>query len=91
VINRDGLVNAPPKAVATAAFKLLTVLQDEPPHIQAAGMAVVFLLFTEHHRANAQDVMAAASNLLAFDRGAANKQDAFGALRDYLRYEIKRG
>lgn len=79
----------PPEAVAKAAFQQLTKLQDHPPHIQAAAAAAVFLFIIERHKANAQDVMQAVKNLLRHDMAGVGRKEAFGAIRDYMRYEHK--
>jgi hypothetical protein len=83
----DRLANAQPRAVATATFKILQRLQYHQPHEQAAAAAIAFVMLCDHFRVPAQDVMVIAKNLLNERMG---KNEEFGALRDYLRYDVKR-
>ena len=87
-IDYDGLTNADPKAVAKAAMQVIDRLQLHKSHIQAAAAAAVFLVLCDHYRVSAQDVMTATKNLLFDERQG--KRPEFVALRDYVRYEIKK-
>lgn len=85
----DRLANARPRAVAKATFRILDVLQYHQPHTQLSAAAIAFVLLCEHHKVPAQDVMTLAKNLLNAHIGKENFEE-FGALRDYLRYDVKR-
>ena len=41
-MNKDRLYSAHPKAVMQAAYTWLSALQDEPPEMQVAGVAMLF-------------------------------------------------
>ena len=87
-IDYDGLTNAAPSAVAQAAMQVIDQLQNHRSHVQAAAAAAVFLVLCDHFRVSPQDVMTATKNLLFDDREG--KRPEFAALRDYVRYEIRR-
>lgn len=86
MINRDQLNNADAAHVGRAGFAILDRLQNAPQHIQAIAAAAVFLTIADHIKVPAQDLFNVTKNML-------NEEDCnehFAALRDYVKYEIKR-
>jgi hypothetical protein len=88
--NLDGLVNAPPKAVAEISFLVIDGIQHHPtnPLAQAAGVAATFLLLCEHLKVEPQDVFVATKNILLDEREGGSKH--FEAVRMFVSNEIPR-
>ena len=86
--NIDGLVNAPPKAVAEISFLVVDSIQHhhKTPMAQAAAVAATFLILCERLRLNPQDVFVAAKNILMDERNGGSKH--FEAVRMYVKNEI---
>lgn len=91
-LNYDGLVNAPRDVVANATFLLLDAVSAHQmtPHIQVAATAAMLVLLSEHYRAAPQDVMTAVKNMLMRDQEALDGVPEFKAIRDFIRYELKK-
>jgi hypothetical protein len=75
------------KAVARGAMTMVDRMQDFPPEVQIAAAAVVFQELVDAYGVKPQDVMTAASNMR---KTVAGTVPEFGAVRDYIRYEIVR-
>lgn len=86
--DHDKLVNADPKGVAIASIVVIDALQRQPVHVQAAAVAATFVLLCERYGVNPHDVMVATKNLMLRDRQG--RRPEFGAVSDYLRYEVVR-
>lgn len=82
----DKLVNADPKGVAIASVIVIDALQSQAPHIQASAIAASFVTLCEYYGVNPHDVMVATKNLMLGDKNG--RRPEFGAVRDYLRYEV---
>lgn len=80
------LHSASPKAVSTAAMRVLTVLQDEPEDIQLAGAAVVFLELCRRFDMNPSTALNAVDNIIRdarrYDKGT------FKGIADYFENEF---
>ncbi len=87
-LNHDLLNNAKRKDVSKASFQILTKLQNEPPHIQAAATCCVFLLLCENFNQEPADIFRMSQNALAYDKDQGSEEH-FGAVRDYLKGELK--
>ena len=87
-LNHDLLNNSNRAEVSAASFKLLTRLQDTPSHIQVASTCCLFLLLCEHFKEPPEVIFRMAKNALAYDNDKATEEH-FGAVRDYLKGEIK--
>lgn len=84
--NRDNLNNASPKDVTQAVYSLVDDLQMSKPHIQAAAVAVLFLVVADLYRVQPQDVFTVVKNLLADPiHGEAPE---LRALRLYAKHEL---
>lgn len=64
-LDRDKLNNAKTKDVTQAVYGLVDQLQFHQPHIQAAAVAVLFLVVADRYRVSAQDIFTTVKNLLA--------------------------
>lgn len=85
-MNLDHMVNAPSKAVATAAIQLVDRLQDHPPAVQSVACAVLFLAVCDRHGLNPQDVFTVAGNMTADT--IHGERPEFRALRLYVEHEL---
>jgi hypothetical protein len=84
--NRDQLNNADAEQVARAGITILDRMQNHPQHIQPLALAAAFLVLSDHLRVPAQDLFTVTKNMLTEEQNIAE----FKALKDYVRYEIRR-
>lgn len=84
--NRDQLNNASADRVSRAGIEILDRMQNHPAHIQPLALCAAFLTLADHYRVPPQDLFTATRNMMAEEENIAE----FKALRDYIRYEIKR-
>lgn len=81
----DGLVNAPPQAVAETTFRVIDAVQVHPPMVRASGIAAAFLLTCERLKLDPQDVFVATKNILLDEREGGSKH--FEAVRLFVENE----
>jgi hypothetical protein len=86
MINRDQMTNADAQLVADAGIAILDRMQNYKPHIQPLALCAAFLTLAAHIRVPAQDLFTLTTNMLSEEENIAE----FKALRDYVKYEIKR-
>lgn len=85
-MNRDKMVNAPSKVVASAAMQCVDRLQNFPPHIQPVALAVLFIEVCKAHRVASPDVLTVATNMMADT--IHGERPEFAALRLYMKHEL---
>ncbi|PZA13976.1 hypothetical protein [Rhodopseudomonas palustris] len=86
MVNRDLMNNADAEHVARAGVAILDRMQNYPQHIQPLALCAAFITLSEHLRLPAQDLFTVTKNMLTEEENIAE----FKALRDYVKYEIKR-
>ncbi|WP_026868804.1 hypothetical protein [Inquilinus limosus] len=87
--NRDRMVNAPSKDIASGAMLLANHLQGLPKEHQPLIVAALFKIITEEYRIDGPDVMTMAANVTATTLFKPNV--AFEGLRLYVRNELLGG
>ena len=85
-INRDLLNNADAETVARAGIDILDRMQNHPQHIQPLALAAAFITLADHLRVPAQDLFTVTTNMMTEEENIAE----FKAVKDYIKYEIKR-
>jgi hypothetical protein len=86
MLNRDQLNNADAEKTARACIDILDRMQNHPQHIQPIALCATFLTLADHLRVPAQELFTVATNMMAEEENIAE----FKAVKDYIRYEIKR-
>lgn len=84
----DQLNNISRPETANHTFRLLTVQQNVPAHIQLAGAAAMLHLLCEHYKIAPQDVWTVVTKLLARRELTEDANKHFDTVRDYIRYEL---
>jgi len=85
-MNRDLMNNADAEHTARAGIDILDRMQNHPQHIQPLALCAAFLTLANHYRVPAQDLFTATKNMMTEEENIAE----FNALRDYVKYEIRR-
>lgn len=85
--NYDRLANLQREDIAKATFLLLTRHQDQPPHVQVASAATMFLLLCESLDVEPQDAMVVVKNALKHRNPKG--EDCFNAVKLYIEHELK--
>lgn len=88
-MNKDLLTNISKPETAAHTFRLLTVQQNVPAHLQLCGAAAMLQLLCDHYDIPPQEVWTVVSKLLQRDHIAEEDDRQFQAVRDYIRYELK--
>lgn len=86
LFNRDLLNNAAPGDIAQAVYSLVDDLQLQKPHLQAAAVAVLFLIVADLWRVPPQDVFTVVKNLMTDP--IHGERPEFRALRMYANEEL---
>lgn len=85
-MNRDLINNADAEQVALAGVGILDRMQNYPQHIQPLALAAAFLVLSEHLRIPAQELFTVTKNMMTEEQNVPE----FKAVKDYIKYEIKR-
>ena len=86
MLNTDQLNNADAEQVARGGISILDRMQNCPQHIQPLALCAAFLTLADHLRVPPQDLFTVTKNMMAEEQNIAE----FKAVRDYIKYEIKR-
>ncbi|MGW8177213.1 MAG: hypothetical protein ACWGQW_00230 [bacterium] len=89
-LNRDRLNNLPKVEVATSCFNLIRVHQKSPPHVQLASACALYLLLCEAFEISPQEVYDVTSKIMREDLIEKESDRQFHAVRDYIKYEIRK-
>ena len=88
-LNKDLMNHISRPDTAAHAFRLLTVQQNVPPHVQLCGAAAMLELLCEHYEIPPQDVWTVVSKLLKPSAMTDQGNKHFDTVRDYIRYELE--
>jgi hypothetical protein len=86
MIDNDKTNNANPERVAKAAFNVIDRLQLFQPHEQVLAAAALFVILTDAHKANPQDIITVTKNLMNEKQ---KLRAEFAAVRDYVKHELR--
>lgn len=87
LLNMDRVNNVGTQEISHAVFGAMDRLSQSSPESQAVAAAVLVLLVSERYKANPEDVLRAARNMIAWHD--AEKDERLTAMRWYLKYEHK--
>ena len=88
-MNKDLLNNIGRPETAKHTFRLLTVQQNVPAHVQLSGAAAMLQLLCDHYDIPPQEVWTVVSKLLRPTEITEDANHHFNSVRDYIRYELK--
>ena len=87
MLDRDRMMMANLREVATAAMTIIDSIQIKPAHIQAPAVAAVIILLAEDWGVPVTDVLEAAGHMVKDADGG--KRLEFKAIADYIKNELK--
>jgi hypothetical protein len=87
-LHKDLLANIGRPQVADSCFRLLTVHQNYPPHVQLPAACALFLMLCEAYGVSPQDVYDVTSKVMREQPTEGRPEEHFGAVRDYIKHEL---
>lgn len=88
LIDRDRLMNAPRKIVATATVNIFDRIQGMAKEIQVLALAAAFAITCETSRVEPQDAFTAVKNLMADPMTSTGRGLQFDAMKYHLETDI---
>jgi hypothetical protein len=87
--NKDQLNNVNQDAVGAAVVRIVDRVQQLPPAVQVAALAVTSVLLAENLDINHQDAMTVARNVMT-DQATGLRTHQFRGMARYLREEVSK-
>lgn len=91
LVDRDKMNHAPKAEVATTCVSIFDRIQDRPKHLQLLALASAFILLSGACNIPAQDVFAAATNVMKDPLTSTGLGLQFQAMRYHLDTELLEG